>query len=246
MRLKNKIAIITGGSRGIGRATAIAFGREGAKVIVVAREIKTLEEVVNIIRENGGESIAIKTDVGDPNQVFNMVQKVIKFYGRIDILVNNAGITRDAFIEKMAHQQWADVVNINLNGTFYCIKETVPYMINNKYGRIINTASVAGEKGAIAQANYAATKAGIIGLTKSLAQELGPKGITVNAVSPGLIYTDMVKKIPDKIKEKALKSIALGRIGVSEEIANSYIFLASDEATYCNGTILDVNGGISV
>jgi len=246
MRLKDKVAIITGGSRGIGRAGAIAFGREGAKVVVASRGMKKAEEVVDIIKAGGGEAIAIQVDVGNVDQVRSMVEKVVDYYGKVDILVNNAGITDDAFFEKMTYQQWTNVININLNGVFNCIKEVIPNMISNNYGRIINTTSIAGQRGAVAQANYSAAKAGIIGLTLSLSKELGSKGITVNGVSPGFISTDMVEKIPERIKTTALKKIPVGRFGVPEEIANAYVFLASEEASYCNGAIFDVNGGLNI
>lgn len=246
MKLKDKVVIITGGSRGIGRASAIAFAQEGAKVVIASRILDTAEEVVNTIKNNGGEVLSIKLDISDPKQVQDMVSIVIAHYGKIDILVNNAGITDDAFIVKMTYEQWDNVINTNLSGTFYCIKEVIPYMIDRHYGRIINVSSIAGEKGAVAQVNYAASKAGIIGLTLSLAQELGSKGITVNAVSPGYISTNMVDKVPEKIKQRAITKIPVGRIGNAEEIANAFVFLASDEASYCNGTILDVNGGISL
>lgn len=246
MRLRNKVAVITGASSGIGRATAIMFAHEGAKVIAASRDISKISEVVDAIERNGGQAMSIKVDISDPHQVSAMVENAIQRFGKIDILVNNAGITNDQFIEKMTISQWESVINTNLNGTFYCIHEIVPHMIKNNYGRIINTASIAGEKGAVAQSNYAASKSAIIGLTLSLAQELGSKGITVNAVSPGLISTTMLDSIPVKIKERAIKNIPLGRFGVPEEIASSYVFLASDESGYCNGTILDVNGGYSI
>lgn len=246
MRLKDKVAIITGGSRGIGKACAIRFASEGAKVVVASRGLEQAENVVQMIRDNGGEAIAISVDISQQENVASMVQQVISEYGKIDVLVNNAGITSDAFFEKMTYEQWHRVIDINLNGTFYCIKEALPYMIENEYGRIINTASIAGERGARTQANYAASKAGIIGLTLTLSQELGSKGITVNAISPGLIETDMVSQIPDKIRERTMKKIPLNRFGTTEEVAGAFAFLASDEGGYCNGMILDINGGICI
>ncbi len=246
MRLKDRVAIITGGSRGIGRAGAIALAREGAKVVIASRGKDKADEAVNLIKANGGEAIFIQADIGNPEQVQSMVRRTLEQYKKVDILVNNAGITDDAFFEKMSRRQWERVVNVNLNGTFYCTREVVPHMIENRYGRIINTSSVSGKKGAIAQSNYAATKAAIIGLTLSLAQELGPKGITVNAVSPGFIHTDMTVRIPEKIRLKALGKIPVGKFGLPEDIANTYVFLAGDEGSYYNGAVLDIDGGISV
>lgn len=194
----------------------------------------------------GGNATAVETDVSDFEQVQNMVSATIEKYGKIDILVNNAGIIADSFVEKMDLEQWDRVIVTNLTGVFYCIKAAVSYMIENKYGRIINTYSIAARKGAVARSNYAASKAGIIGLTLSLDQELGLHNITVNAIAPGYVKTGMTSNLPDMIIERANKIIPIKRFGTVEEIAEAFLYLASDEAAYCNGTILDINGGLSL
>ena len=242
--LNERVALITGGSRGIGKSGALALGKEGAKIVIAARALDQSNEVVNELKKMGCEASAIRVDVGNLGEVQSMVKEVFHRYGRIDILINNAGATDDAFIDKMSYQQWESIIDTNLNGTFYCIKEVIPYMFLRGFGRIINVASVAAQKGAVAQSNYAASKAGLIGLTLSLAQELGSKGITVNAVSPGYISTTMVDQIPEKIKKRAIEKIPLGRFGTPGDIANAFLFLVNN--AYCNGTILDVNGGISI
>ncbi|MCI8669661.1 MAG: beta-ketoacyl-ACP reductase [Lachnospiraceae bacterium] len=244
--LENKIAIVTGASRGIGESIAIRFAKEGANVVVASRNYAKCEEVVKKIIKQGGTAVSFAVDITDFEQTKAMVDFIIERYGRVDILVNNAGIKDDNFFEKMSCEQWMNVISTNLNGTFFCTKAVVNYMIEQQYGRIINIASIAGQKGARTQANYAASKAGIIGMTVTLSQELGLKGITVNAVSPGLVSTDMVENIPQKIKERNLKKIPLGRFGKPEEIASVVMMLASDDGAYCNGMICEVNGGICI
>lgn len=244
MKECNKVVIVTGGSRGIGKSIAAAFAKKGAQVIIASR--KCSEATLDLINSSAGKISFISTNIAKYEEVQIMVKQVISQYGKIDVLINNAGITDDSFIEKMSVLQWKTVIDVNLNGTFFCIKAVIPYMLKKSYGKIINIASVAGEKGAIAQCNYAASKAGVIGLTLSLAQELGSRGINVNAVAPGFIETDMLKTVPEKILEKALTSIPLRRIGKPEEVAEACLYLASNKASYCNGTILDVNGGISI
>lgn len=245
-KLKDKVAIVTGASSGIGKSCALELAKEGVKVVIASRNIKKCQDVVDMITDIGGEAYAVSVDISQYDQVCNMVRKTIKQFGRIDILINNAGVVDDAFFEKMTCEQWKRVIDINLNGTFFCTKEVVPYMVQRKYGKIINIASISGQRGAKTQANYAASKAGIIGLTLTLAQELGAKGINVNAVAPGLIETEMVENIPDKIKENTVKKIPVGRFGKPEEIASVIKMLVSDDAAYCNGMICEVNGGICI
>lgn len=242
--IRNSVVIVTGGSRGIGKSIATSFGKKGAEVIIVSRTYP--KETLALIKDAGGKGHYINANIEKYEEVENMVQEVICKYGRIDILINNAGIVNDAFIHKMSISQWEKVINVNLNGTFFCIKAVIPYMLKNNCGKIINITSVSAKKGAIAQCNYAASKAGIIGLTLSLAQELGPKGIRVNAIAPGFIETDMTKKIPEKIVTNALTKIPLKKFGKPEDVANACLYLASDEASYCNATVLDINGGLSI
>lgn len=245
-KLKNKVAIVTGASSGIGRSCAIELAKEGVKVVIASRNINRCQEVVDEITDIGGEAYAVSVDISKYDQVCEMVRMTIGRYGKIDILINNAGIVDDAFFEKMTCEQWTRVINTNLNGTFFCTKEVVPYMVEQKQGKIINITSISGQRGAKTQANYAASKAGIIGLTLTLAQELGAKGITVNAVSPGLIETDMVQKIPPIIKDNTVKKIPMGRFGKPEEVASVIKMLVNDEVAYCNGMICEVNGGICI
>lgn len=244
MRLLNKVAIITGAARGIGRETARILAREGAKVVVCDFDeqfgVMTADEIV----ANGGEAIFYKVNVADLTQVEAMVQTAIDKFGRIDILINNAGITRDGFLTKMSPENWDAVISVNLTGVFNCAKAVVPHMMNQGSGRIINTSSVVGVYGNMGQTNYAATKAGVIGLTKSWAKEFGKKGINVNAVAPGFIITDMTSKMPEKILDQMKEKTPLGRLGQPRDIANAYLFLASDEAAYVNGMVLNVDGGL--
>ena len=246
MKLTGKTAVITGGNKGIGAACALAFSREGANVVIAARNMSDSNRIVEQITSEGGKAAAIATDVSDHGQVKNMISRTVEMFGKIDILINNAGIIADSFINKMTLEQCDKVIATNLTGTFYCIREAVPYMIENGYGRIINTSSVAARKGAVAQSNYAASKAGIIGMTLSLAQELGKYNITVNAVAPGYVATDMTSNLPEKIMERANKVIPVKRFGTPEEMAAAFLYLASDEAAYCNGAVLDINGGLSL
>ncbi|MCB0840595.1 MAG: 3-oxoacyl-ACP reductase FabG [Bacteroidetes bacterium] len=243
MRLKDKVAIITGAARGIGKGAVKVFTKEGARV-VIWDVLDEGENTAASFREQGYEVIFRKVNTTDRSQVEAEVQHVVDQFGRIDILVNNAGITRDSSFLKMSYAQWDQVMDVNLNGVFNCTKAIAPLMKAQGFGRIINTSSIVGIHGAFGQANYAATKAGVIAMTKTLAKELGKYGITVNAVAPGYIHTEMTMAIPDEIREKMIAGIPTQRAGKPEDIAYAYLYLASDEASYVNGHTLSVNGGV--
>ena len=243
-RLENKIAIITGGTAGIGAATAILFAKEGAKVTVWGRSEKRGEEFVKKAAGEGLDIVYDKVDTADFEAVQAATKRVYERFGKIDILINNAGITRDSTFKKMTVEQWNEVINVNLSGVFYCTKAVSEYMLAAGYGRIVNASSVVGLYGNFGQTNYVATKAGIIGMTKTLARELGRKGITVNAVAPGCIDTDMTAVLSAAVKEDMLKSIPLGRVAQPEEVAKAVVFLASDNASYITGQVLNVDGGM--
>ena len=245
MLLDGKIALVTGASRGIGRAIAIELAKEGATVAINYAGNKTAaEEVKNIITEMGGKAMIIQADVSDENSAMNMVEEVIKEFGGIDILVNNAGITRDGLFIRMKEDDWNAVINTNLTGIFNCTKVAAKYMMKKRSGKIINMSSVSGIMGNVGQTNYAAAKAGVIGFTKSLAREMASRGITVNAVAPGFIATDMTAAMPEKAQEHVLASIPLGKMGEPKDIANAVLFLASDKASYITGQVIHVDGGM--
>lgn len=246
MRLKDKVAIITGAGSGLGKAGALTFAREGAKVVVADYNEATGQAVVEEIKAMGAEAIFVKVDVSNWEQVEAMVNTTVETFGTVDILVNNAGVTADAFLVKMTHDMWDKVININLKGVFNCTKAVAPIMVEKGCGKIINTSSIVGEQGNLGQTNYAATKAGVIGMTLTWAKELGFKGINVNAVAPGYIMTEMVAAVPEKVLEKLKEKVPFRRLGEPQDIANAYLFLASDESAYCNGTVLDVNGGMAL
>ena len=244
MRLLNKVAIITGGSNGIGLAAVTRFIEEGAKVVIAdldEAQGKVMEAGLN---EEGKDVYFVQVDVANRESVQNMVKSVIAKYGKIDILVNNAGITNDAVLTKMTAEQFDAVMNVNVKGVFNCTQAIVPVMVAVGGGRIINTASVTGVFGNIGQTNYAASKAAVIGMTKTWAKELGRKNITVNAVAPGFVKTAMVEKMPVEVIGRLLQLVSLGRIGETKDIANAYVFLASDEASYITGHTLHVDGGM--
>lgn len=245
--LDDKVAVVTGASRGIGRAIALAFGREGAFVVVNYNgSADKAEEVVNEIRSNGGDAVAIQCDVGDMASAEPFFKNIVKEYGGVDILVNNAGINRDGLLMGMKEEDFDAVIRTNLKGAFNGCKCVARPMMKKRAGRIINMASVAGVIGNAGQANYAASKAGVIGLTKSVAKELASRGITVNAIAPGFIKTDMTDALPDSVKEEAVKQIPLGSFGEVEDIAEMAVFLASDKAGYITGQVLCVDGGVAI
>jgi 3-oxoacyl-[acyl-carrier protein] reductase len=245
MRLKDKVAIITGGANGIGLATAQRFLIEGARVVICDLQQEALDEAVSMLTPYGSVS-AFLVDVTDEGMVLAMVRDVAEKYGRIDILVNNAGITSDAQLIKMTTDQFDKVINVNLKGVFLCTRAVAPYMISQGGGRIINAASVVGLHGNFGQTNYAATKAGLIGMTKTWAKELGRKNICVNAVAPGFILTDMVRKMPEEVLAMMCGKTPMKRLGTVEEVAGVYLFLASDDASYVNGATISVDGAISL
>lgn len=245
MRLKDKVAIITGGGAGIGRAGALTFAREGARVVVADIAEDAAKVVVDEITSAGGEAMTVAVDVADRASVDVMVQAAMDRWGQIDILVNNAGILRDGRLVKMTEEQFDAVIAVNLKGVFNCTQAVVPHMLEAKYGRIINTTSVVALYGNFGQTNYIAAKAGVIGMTKVWAREFGRKGVTVNAVAPGFIATEMVKSIPEDIAEQMINKVPMRRLGEPEEIANAYLWLASDEASYVNGAVISVDGGVT-
>ena len=240
----NRVAFVTGGSRGIGRAIALTLCRSGFDIVVASPEIEKNEEVAEEIRACSGEAMTVNLDVTSPESVKAAFGKVMQDKTRIDVLVNNAGITRDGLAVRMKQFDWELVLKINLNGAFLCTQQVLPGMMRNRWGRIVNISSVVGQAGSAGQANYAASKAGLIGLTKSLAQEMGSRNITVNAIAPGYIATDMTKDLPEELKQKMLTTIPLARMGKPEDIAGAVKFLVSEEASYITGHVLAVNGGM--
>jgi 3-oxoacyl-(acyl-carrier-protein) reductase len=247
MRLKGRVAVVTGGSRGIGRAIALALAEEGADVAVnYQRNEAMAREVAQAIERTGRVSDIYQADVSDPEQVQRMRDAVLTRFHRTDILVNNAGINRDKSFAKMDDDTWRSVIAVNLNGVFYCTKVFLDAMAARNYGRIINISSIVGQMGNFGQANYAAAKAGLLGFTKTLARELAGKGITVNAIAPGFIETEMVAGVPDDVKQKLLAQIPLRRFGKPEEVAKAVVFLGSEDASYITGHVLNVNGGMYV
>lgn len=246
MRLAGKVCIITGAGRGIGKATALKFATEGAKVIVCDVTPEWIDETVREIRDADGEAMGFVVDVRDRESIARMVQSVVATYGRIDCLVNNAGIVRDAQLKNMTDEQFDQVIDINLKGVYNCTKAVVDVMLRQQSGVILNTSSVVGLYGNFGQTNYAASKAAVIGMVKTWARELGRKGIRANAVCPGFIQTPILSSMPDRVLAAMEEKVPLGRLGRPEEIAATFAFLASDEASYINGAVIEVSGGISL
>jgi 3-oxoacyl-[acyl-carrier protein] reductase len=243
-RLYNKIAIVTGGAQGIGKATVEKFAAEGAAIIVWDVDETKGNKLSDDLRLQKVTIKFMKVNVANFQEVENSIKQIISEFGRIDILVNNAGILRDGTLVKMTSEQWQQVIDVNLTGVFNCTKAVAPHMIEKQYGKIINATSVVGLYGNFGQTNYVATKAGVIGMTKVWARELGRKGINVNAIAPGFIATEMVESMPEKVITSMKEKTPLGRLGKPEDIANAYCFLASEEADFINGTVLSVDGGV--
>ncbi|HHL2033678.1 beta-ketoacyl-ACP reductase [Clostridium perfringens] len=243
--LKDKVAIVTGGTRGIGRAIALKLADHGANIVINYRNSdKEAEELKAILEEKGVKVLTVKCDISNFEDSKNLMDKCKEVFGKIDILVNNAGITKDTLIMRMKEEDFDNVIDVNLKGTFNCAKHASAIMLKQRFGKIINMTSVVGIAGNAGQVNYAASKAGVIGLTKSLAKELGSRGITVNAVAPGFINTDMTASLSEKVKEEASKNIPLKRLGDPEDVANLVGFLASDVANYITGQVINVDGGM--
>jgi 3-oxoacyl-[acyl-carrier protein] reductase len=244
MSLSGRVAFVTGASQGIGRACALKLATAGAAVAVAARNQDKLNELVNEITAAGGKAAACVLDVTDEEQVKASVKSAIAQFGKVDILVNNAGITRDQLIMRMKRADWDAVLQTNLTSAYLCIQQVTSSMLKQRWGRIINISSVFGQIGQAGQANYAASKGGLIGLTMAVARELGSRNITCNAVAPGFIETAMTEVLGEEFKQNAAKQIPLGRVGSPADVANAVAFLASDEASYITGHVLNVNGGM--
>jgi 3-oxoacyl-[acyl-carrier protein] reductase len=245
--LSGKVALVTGAGRGIGRATALKLGAAGAKVAVNYNASEAAaQEVVGAIASNGGEAVAVKADVSNSAEVDAMINNLIKDWGRIDILVNNAGITRDNLLMRMSQEEWDAVMDTNLRSAYFCTRAVLRPMLRNRWGRIISLTSIVGVTGNAGQANYAAAKAGIIGFTKSLAQEVASRNITANAIAPGYIQTDITAVLPEELKQQMLKAIPAERAGEPDDIAGVAAFLASDLASYVTGQVIHVNGGMAM
>ena len=245
-KLENKIAIITGGASGIGKAGAELIAKNGAQVIIWDYNEENGKNTTDDIIKNGGKAFFMKVNTAEIKEVEKAVAEVIAKFTKIDILVNNAGITRDATLLKMTSEQWNQVIDVNLTGVFNCTKCVAPYMVANKSGKIVNTSSVVALYGNFGQTNYVATKAGLIGMTKTWARELGRKGVNVNAVAPGFIATEMVMKMPENVLDSMKSKVPLQRLGNPEDIANIYLFLVSDDASYINGAVISVDGGMTI
>ena len=241
---KGKIALVTGAGQGIGASIAIEMGRLGAAVAVVDINLENAEQTAASIRAAGGQAQAFATNVADADQVKSLFASVMEQFGGLDILVNNAGITRDGLLIRMRDEDWDDVLNVNLKGAFLCIREAARIMSKRKYGRIVNISSVVAQMGNAGQANYCASKAGLIGLTRSCARELARRQITVNAVAPGFIETAMTRDLPEKVRDGLLAMIPLERLGQPEDVMRSVVFLAGEGAGYITGQVLGVNGGM--
>ncbi|SHK22685.1 3-oxoacyl-[acyl-carrier-protein] reductase [Anaerobranca californiensis DSM 14826] len=244
MRLKDKVAIITGAGRGIGEFTAKRFAQEGAKVVVADLNEADVNKVVEEIKADGGQALGVIVNVTDREQVDKMIADTLEHFGGLDILVNNAGITADNTLLKMTQEEWDRVINVNLTGVFHCGQAAAKVMAEKGSGVILNASSVVGLYGNFGQTNYAATKWGVIGMTKTWAKELGKKGIRVNAVAPGFIVTPMTAKMPEKVLDMMKEKSPLRTLGYPEDIANAYLYLASDEARFVTGTVLSVDGGV--
>lgn len=242
---KDKTAVVTGASKGIGREIAIAFAKNGANVVLnYNRSEESVKEVMQRIEETVSKAIAVQADVSNPEDAKRLIQTAVEHFKTVDILVNNAGITKDMLLMRMSEEDFDQVIDVNLKGTFHCLKHAANIMLKQRRGKIINMSSIVGLAGNMGQANYAASKAGVIGLTKSAAKELASRGITVNAVAPGFIQTEMTDALSDKIKDACIANIPLKRFGETKEVADLVCFLASDSANYITGQVLQIDGGM--
>jgi len=244
MKLKDKVALITGGARGIGQAIAMTFAGEGADIVVADVNLEVAQKTASEIEALGRKALALEMDVTDYAQVEAGVNKILDKFAKVDILVNNAGITKDNLILRMSQGEWDAVINVNLKGTFNCIKAVSRPMIKQRSGKIVSIASIIGLMGNAGQANYAASKAGIIALTKTVAKELASRNVNANAVAPGFIQTEMTAKLPEAVKAKMLEAIHLAKLGTPQDVANLCLFLASEEANYITGQVITVDGGM--
>jgi 3-oxoacyl-[acyl-carrier protein] reductase len=244
MSLSDRVALVTGASQGIGRACALKLSQSGATLALAARNQEKLQELVGEIEATGAKAAAFSLDVGDEEQIKSVSKSVVSQFGKIDILVNNAGITRDQLVMRMKRADWDSVLNTNLTSAYLCTQQAISSMLKQRWGRVINITSIFGQMGQAGQANYAASKAGLIGLTMAIAREVGSRSITCNAVAPGFIETAMTSGLGDDFKQNAVKMIPLGRVGSPEDVASAVAFLASEEASYITGHVLNVNGGM--
>ncbi len=244
MSLSGRVALVTGASQGIGRACALKLASSGAAVAVAARNQDKLNELVRQISASGGKASAFPVDVADEEQIKTAFKAVLSQFGNIDILVNNAGITRDQLVMRMKRADWDAVINTNLTSAYLCVQQAISSMLKQRWGRIINVTSIFGQMGQAGQANYASSKAGLIGLTMAIAREVASRNITCNAVAPGFIETAMTAGFSDELKQNAVKLIPVGRVGTAEDVASAVVFLASEEASYITGHVLNVNGGM--
>jgi 3-oxoacyl-[acyl-carrier protein] reductase len=244
LALEGKVALITGGARGIGKEIAMLFAKEGANIAICDINLEEAENTAKEIQDLGRQSLAFKVDVTDYGHVQDMVDKILDKLNKIDILINNAGITKDNLLLRMSEEEWDKVIAVNLKGTFVCTKIVSKVMLKQRFGKIVNLASIIGIMGNAGQANYAASKAGIIGLTKSVAKELASRNICVNAIAPGFIKTDMTAKLPEESQKKMLSMIPLARFGEAKDVANLAIFLSSESSSYITGQVIQVDGGM--
>ena len=246
MRLQGKVSIITGAGQGIGRATALKFAKEGAKVAVCDINLESVQQTVELVESAGGEAVGFRVDVTDKDSITKMVDGVMAKWGRVDTLVNNAGIVQDAQFKKMSDDQFDRVIDVNLKGVYNCTKAVVDIMLQQNSGVILNASSIVGIYGNFGQTNYAATKFGVIGMVKTWARELGRKGIRANAICPGFVETPILSSMPEKVVKMMEDRVPMGRLAKPEEIANTYAWLASDEASYINGAVIEVSGGVTI
>jgi 3-oxoacyl-[acyl-carrier protein] reductase len=244
MELNGKVALVTGGAQGIGKAVALMLAHHGADVIVADVNLEKAQETAKEVEATGRGAMAVKVDITRLNDVEQMVESAIARFGKVDILINNAGIARDKLILRMTEEDWDAVLDVNLKGTFHCTKTVIKHMSKQRSGKIVNIASVVGEMGNAGQANYSASKAGVIGLTKTVAREFAQRGINVNAIAPGYIQTPMTDVLPDKAKEELKRMIPMERLGQPEDVAHAVLFLVSEASSYITGQVLNVNGGI--